>query len=171
MRSRSSWMALSVKASCTVGASVHSLSNSRPSSGAKVRAVRSRLKTSSARFLAVAISQAEGLSGTPRHFQTSAEGVLDNVFRQGEVVYSENPRQGGDHTPRLVPEKMIAGFHLHIQLHSRPYFHLAVNFEDRTTLGKLYRLIQIASFDQGVSTNSILGFGKGSIRHCLSLTR
>ena len=44
----------------------------RPSSGAKRRAVRSRRRTSSARRLAVAMSHAEGFSGTPRSFQTSS---------------------------------------------------------------------------------------------------
>ena len=44
---------------------------SRLSSGANVRAVRSFRMTSSARFRAVVISHADGLSGTPRTFHTS----------------------------------------------------------------------------------------------------
>ena len=43
-----------------------------PSSGANVRAVRSRRKMSSARCFAVAMSHAEGFSGTPRAFHTSS---------------------------------------------------------------------------------------------------
>src|SRR5262249_27171804 len=40
----------------------------RLNSGSKVRAVRSRRSASMARFLAVAMSQADGFSGTPRTF-------------------------------------------------------------------------------------------------------
>ena len=72
MRSWPSWMAGAPNSSSTAGASVHSLSSIRPSSGANVRAVRSRRRTSSARFLAVAMSHAEGFSGTPWNFHTSS---------------------------------------------------------------------------------------------------
>lgn len=58
-------------ASSKSGPSVHSLSISRPTSGANARAVRSRRTTSSARFRAVARSHAEGLLGTPCYFPTS----------------------------------------------------------------------------------------------------
>ncbi len=51
---------------------IASVSSNRLSSGAEVRAVRSRRSTSIARFLAVAMSHAEGLSGTPRNFHTSS---------------------------------------------------------------------------------------------------
>src|SRR5262252_6096451 len=71
MRSISSSIADAAKSSSTVGANVHSLSSRRPSSGAYVRAVRSRRSTSRARFFAVAINHAAGLSGMPRNFQTS----------------------------------------------------------------------------------------------------
>src|SRR5262249_9702837 len=54
MRRRSSLIAFAVKSSSTAGTSVHSLSSSRRSSGAKVRAVRWRRKMSNARFFAVA---------------------------------------------------------------------------------------------------------------------
>ena len=66
MRSRSSLIAFAENSSSTTGASIHSLSRNLPSSGANVRAVRSRRRTSKAAFFGVAISQAEGLSGTPR---------------------------------------------------------------------------------------------------------
>src|SRR5260221_10473634 len=65
-------MAGAAKASSTTGAIVHSLSSRRPSSGAKVRAVRWRRSTSRARFFAVAMSQADGFSGRPRTFHTSS---------------------------------------------------------------------------------------------------
>jgi hypothetical protein len=61
-----------------------------------VRAVRSRRRTSSAQFLAVAISQD-----------------------------SKDARERGDHAPGFAPEKMIAGLHLHVQLHDGPHFHRA----------------------------------------------
>src|SRR5262245_45645016 len=72
IRSRSSLIALTAKSSSTAGASVHSLSSRRPSSGANVCAMRWRRRTSSARFFAVASSHAEGFSGTPRNFHTSS---------------------------------------------------------------------------------------------------
>ena len=71
MRSRSSLMACGSKSSSSAGARVHSLCKASPSA-AKLRAVRSRRSTSSAQFLAVAISQAEGLRGTPRKDHTSS---------------------------------------------------------------------------------------------------
>ena len=71
MRSKSSLIASAAKSSSTTGASVHSLWRNLLSSGAKLRAVRSRRRTSSAPFFAVAMSQAEGFSGMPRIRHTS----------------------------------------------------------------------------------------------------
>jgi hypothetical protein len=91
---------------------------------------------SSARFFAVAISQAEGFSGTPRNFHTSsaAEGVLDDVLRQREVVDPEDPRERGHHASRLVPEEMIAEIHLHLYDLDRAHFYRTSDLKDRTAL-------------------------------------
>ena len=72
MRSRSSLIAPGANSSSTTVDSVHSLASMRERSGAKVRAVRSRRRMSSARFFAAAISQAAGSSGGPRNVHTSA---------------------------------------------------------------------------------------------------
>src|SRR6478609_3684776 len=72
MRNCSSRTVCAANASSTSGVSVHSVSSRRPISGAKRRAVRSRRTMSSARFLAVVISQAEGFSGSPSTSQTSS---------------------------------------------------------------------------------------------------
>ena len=48
------------------------------------------------------------------HFQRAAEGVLHDVFRQREVVDSEDARQRGDHAPRFAPEKMIRSAPSHV---------------------------------------------------------
>jgi hypothetical protein len=72
-----------------------------------MRAVRSRRSTSGARFFAVAISHAEGFSGTPRnfpHLERSAEGILHDVFCQREVMNSEDARKRGNHAARFAPE-------------------------------------------------------------------
>src|SRR6516165_12602201 len=45
------------------------------------------------------------------HLQRAAEGVLHDVLCQREVVDPKDARQRGDHAPRLVSEKMIAGLH------------------------------------------------------------
>ena len=45
------------------------------------------------------------------HLQRPAEGVLDDVFRQREVVHTEDPRERGNHAPRLTPEEMLAQLH------------------------------------------------------------
>ena len=39
--------------------------------------------------------------------QRSGQHFLDHVLGQGEVLDAENPRQGGDHLSRLMPEKML----------------------------------------------------------------
>ena len=113
MRNKSSLIAFAVKSSSTTGTSVHSLSRSLPSSGAKACAVRSRRNTSSARFFAVAISQAEGFWGTPRRRQTSnaRQKASCTTSCQREVVNTENARQRGDHAPRLASEEMVTGLH------------------------------------------------------------
>ena len=64
--SQTTW---SAKDSSTGAARVHSESGSRPSFGAKCRAVRSRLSTS--RVRPVVMSQPAGFSGTPRTAQRS----------------------------------------------------------------------------------------------------
>src|SRR5574337_484594 len=45
------------------------------------------------------------------HLKRTTEGVLHDIFRQCEVVDSEDARQRGDHAPRFAPEEMIAGLH------------------------------------------------------------
>src|SRR6516164_9029383 len=157
MRNRSSLIALAAKSSSTTGASVHSLSRSRPSSGAKVRAVRWRRRTSSARFFAVAISHAEGFSGGPwtPHLQRAAEGVLDDILRQREVVDAKDPRQRGDHASRLAPEEMIVKLHLHVQDSDRAHLNGASRFQDRTALGELDSLHEVIRLDQCVTADDV----------------
>src|SRR5437870_5167339 len=98
---RSSLIALAPKSSSMMGATVHSLSSNRPSSGAKVRAVlcgghkpRGGVLRQSAEF---------------PHLERTAEGVLYHVFRQREVLDSKDARQRGDHAPRFAPKQMVAG--------------------------------------------------------------
>src|SRR5437899_3218945 len=106
-----------------MGTMVHSLSSNRPSSGAKVRAVRSRRRTSRARFFAVAISHVGGVlrqSAEFPHLERAAEGVLHHVFRQREVLDSKDARQRGDHAPRFAPKQMVAGmYHMFIFMTGR----------------------------------------------------
>ncbi len=68
------------------------------------------------------------------HFQRAAEGVLDDVLRQREVVDAEDARQRGDHASRLVPEEMIAELHLHLHYLDRTHFYRTSDFKDRTAL-------------------------------------
>ena len=114
MRSRSSLMMFAPNSSATAGASVHSLSSRCSSSGAKVWAVRCRRKTSSARFFATAIRPGGGVFWHALEFpnlQRTAEGVLDDVLRQRQVVNTEHARERGDHAPRLTPKEVIARLH------------------------------------------------------------
>src|SRR5213593_264971 len=106
-------MACAANSSSTAGGRASSDPSNRPSSGAKVRTVRSRRSTSRARCFAVAMSHAEGFSGTPElpHLQRAAEGVLHHVFCQREVFDAEDARQRGDHSPRFPPEEMLVQLH------------------------------------------------------------
>src|SRR5262249_60080194 len=45
------------------------------------------------------------------HLQRTAEGVLDDVLRQRQVVNTEHARQCVDHAPRLTPEDIVARLH------------------------------------------------------------
>ena len=57
------------------------------------------------------------------HLDRAAEGVLDHVFCQREVVHPEESRQCDHHPPRLVPEQLrielrtFATFALLVRLH------------------------------------------------------
>src|SRR5262249_28891597 len=44
-------------------------------------------------------------------FQRAAEGVLDDVLRQREVMDSEDPAERGDHAPCFSPEKVFRTLH------------------------------------------------------------
>src|SRR5215467_55704 len=46
------------------------------------------------------------------HLHRTAEGILHHVFRQREVMDSENPREGGHHPPRFTAKEKVARFHL-----------------------------------------------------------
>jgi hypothetical protein len=48
------------------------------------------------------------------HFQRTAEGVLDDVLCQRQVVHAEDSRERGDHPSRLAPEEVF------VQIHSQP---------------------------------------------------
>ena len=43
--------------------------------------------------------------------ECAAESVLHHVFRQRQVVDSEDARERGHHAPRFMPEEMIARLH------------------------------------------------------------
>src|SRR5215468_1445726 len=45
------------------------------------------------------------------HLKRTAEGVLDDVFCQYEIVDSKDARQRGDHAPRFAPKQMFVGIH------------------------------------------------------------
>jgi hypothetical protein len=96
MRNRSSLIAFGPNASSIVGASVHSFSSRHPSSGAKMRAVRSRRSASRAQVFRGGQQPGGGFLGTPRNSQTidrAAERCLHYVFCQREVVEAEEARQ------------------------------------------------------------------------------
>src|SRR5579862_6359083 len=44
-------------------------------------------------------------------FQSAAEGVLNDVFCQLQIVQPEDARERGDHASRLTAEKMVALLH------------------------------------------------------------
>ena len=77
---------------------------SRASSSCLRSKVRSRRIRSIARFFAVAISQAPGLSGTPDSrpaLQRGDQRVLRQVLGEADVAH--HPRQAGDQAGRLDP--------------------------------------------------------------------
>src|SRR5262249_59042219 len=45
------------------------------------------------------------------NLQRTAEGVLDDVLRQRQVVNTEHARERGDHAPRLTPKEVVARLH------------------------------------------------------------
>src|SRR5271154_3625046 len=45
------------------------------------------------------------------NFQRAAEGVLDDVFCQRQILHSEDARKRGHHASRLAPEKMLVKPH------------------------------------------------------------
>jgi len=69
------------------------------------------------------MSHADGFSWQSAefsHLKRTAEGVLHNVFRQREVMDSEDARQRGDYASRFAPKQMIAGiFHMLIFMTGR----------------------------------------------------
>src|SRR5262249_29403635 len=141
IRSRSSLIALAAKSYSTAGASVHSLSSRRPSSGANVCAVRWRRRTSSARFFAVASSYAEGFSGTPRNFHTSSARQKASCTTSSASARLCTPNT----RVRVACAPPHAGIDdrsapLHIQDADRAYFYRPSRLQDRTTLGEFDRV-------------------------------
>src|SRR5262249_17397759 len=41
-------------------------------------------------------------------FKSSAEGILDHVFSQGDVMDAEDPCQSRNHSPGFTPEQVLA---------------------------------------------------------------
>jgi hypothetical protein len=52
------------------------------------------------------------------HLKGAAEGILQDVFRQREVMDPEDPRESGHHAPGFAPKQKIARFHLQSSLRS-----------------------------------------------------
>jgi hypothetical protein len=50
-------------------------------------------------------------TGEPPHFQGSAEGVLNDIFCQRQIVDTKDPRQRGHHAAGFAPEKVFAKLH------------------------------------------------------------
>jgi hypothetical protein len=112
--------------------------------------VRSRRRTSSAQFFAVALSHADGFSGTPRNLDTSTarqKASCTTSSASARVANAEDARQRGDHASRLAPEEMIAELHLHVQNLHGPYFHGTADLQDGAALRKFHRVRKILRFD------------------------
>src|SRR5262249_48410527 len=172
MRSRSSLIASGAKSCSTTGATVHSPSSSRPSSGANVRAVRWRRSTSSARFFAVAISHADGLSGMPRNFHTSTARQKASCTTSSASARLWTPKirvRAATMRPASRRNRWSLGAMLHIQNPDRAYFHRAAGLQNRTALGEFHRRGQVIGLDQGEAVHDVLGLGIGTVVHALLL--
>ena len=64
--------------------------------------------------------------------ERAAEGVLNDVFCQREVVHAKDPCQRGNQLSRLSPEKMVVEFHGLAQLHHGTDFYGTADVENRT---------------------------------------
>src|SRR5262249_45997754 len=148
----------------------------RVSSGANVRAVRSQRRASSAQFLAVAMSHAEGFSGTPRNFQTSiarqnascTTSSASARFWTPKMRVTAATRRPNSRRKRCSSGSIRRGvrrFPSHVQVLNRPNLHGAVDLEDRAALGELHGLLEIAGLDQRIPANDVLGLGKRPIDH------
>jgi hypothetical protein len=86
----------------------------RASSGANIRAVRWRRTMSSARLRANGHQPARGVlrhaTDLP-HIEGAAEGVLDDVFCQRQVVDTKDPRQRRDQAAGLPTKQVLAEIH------------------------------------------------------------
>ena len=142
------------------GASVHSDSSRRASSGANVRAVRSRRTTSSARCFAVAISHADGLSGTPRNFHTSSARQKASCTTSSASARLCTPKMrvsAATRRPDSRRNRCSAKLHYMIHLHHGPDFDRAAAVEDRAAARQLHRLIEVARLDDREAADQVLG--------------
>src|SRR5712671_8248877 len=170
-------------------ASVHSVSRSRPISGAKVRALRSRRTTSSARFLAVAISHADGFSGTPRTFQTSSARQKASCRTSSASARLCTPKirvSAATSRPhslrnrcsfssgtlpllrkRAPPARRALGVELPIQTQDRfihrADLHGSAALEHRATLRELRRLGQVARLDDDEARDQVFDLDVGTV--------
>ncbi len=105
-------MKVSLNASSTVVASVHSLSRNFARSAANVRRVRSRRMASIARRRAAVSSHAGGLSGTPccvPVLERSDERLLHDVFGERQVLRSEQPDEHRNQPAGFAAKKRFDG--------------------------------------------------------------
>jgi hypothetical protein len=114
MRSCSSRIVETANASSTAGASVHSDSSARVSSGAR------RPLASDDVERAVLRHRHQPGAGIVRnaahlpHFQRAAEGVLHDVFCQREVVHTKDARERRHKATGLAAKEVLAQFHLRV---------------------------------------------------------
>src|SRR5262249_42406533 len=165
------------------GASVHSLSSMRPSSGAKVRAVRWRRTTSIARRLAVVISHADGLSGTPRvvHTSSARQNASCTTSSASARLCTPNTRvsaasrrpaslrnrcSGTSATRASVsdrPGSAACGAWGLLQLAHRPDLDRAVAVEHRAAARQLDRLLEILGLDHDEAHHEILDLDERAV--------
>src|SRR5215831_12860358 len=92
------------------------------------------------------------------HFGSPAEGVLNDIFCERDIMEPEDPREYSDHAARLPPKEMFRQFHLHLQLLDWPDFHRTTDFQDRTTLREFSSVSQIGRLNNDVAADHVFGF-------------
>src|SRR5579859_1874333 len=89
-------------------------------------------------------------------FQCAANGVLDHVLDQVEVVYAEDAGEHGDKTRRLVPEEVVSSAHLSRVRPYRTHLHGTAAFQYRATFSQFGGVGQILGLDDAEAAYEVL---------------